>query len=93
MAKTYIIVEKSQIRSQSIGGGWWFVLQGKFDEMAPLMMVEHEADLTLQDSSIQRVSIMDATMRNGVLSVKLDPVDGNALDGSKVARQASLTVF
>lgn len=88
MAKTYIIVEKSQIRSLSVGGGWWFVLQGKFDEMAPLTLVDHEAEVTLSDNSQQKTVITDAAVRNGVLSIKFDHIDG-----LKVGRQAALTVY
>lgn len=88
MAKAYIIVEKSQLRSLSVGAGWWFVLQGKFDEMAPLAMVDHDAEVTLSDQSQHKTTIADATVRNGVLSVKFDDIDG-----LKVGRQAQLTVY
>jgi len=87
MARSYTIVEKSQNRSFSIGAGWWFVLQGKFDEMAMLAFADKEGTVELQDKTLQPVTVADTQVRNGVLSVKLDGVDGQ-----KVARQAKLTL-
>ena len=87
MSKTYTIVEKSQNNQLGKGAGWWFVLQGKFDTMAPLSFVEQPASITLKDNSMQPVIVADAQVRNGVLSVKLDGVDGHA-----VGRPAELIV-
>lgn len=87
MSKSYIVVEKSQNNSLGKGAGWWFVLQGKFDTMAPLSFVEQPGTITLKSGIAQPVTIADAQVRNGVMSVKLDGVDGH-----QVGRPATLVV-
>lgn len=86
MSKTYIIVERSQKTSGGIGAGWWFVLQGKFDAMAPLSFVGQSGSVITSKGPVD-IEVADAELRNGVLSVKLDGVDGML-----VGRQAQLTV-
>lgn len=79
MAKSYTIIEKSQQQGLSRQGGWWFVLQGKFDTMAPLSFVGQAGTITLKDGATQPIEVADTQLRNGVLSVKLDGVDGHAV--------------
>ncbi len=87
MAKSYTIIEKSQQTGLSRQRGWWFVLQGKFDTMAPLSFVGQTGSITLKDGSSQSTEVLDTQLRNGVLSVKLDGVDGHA-----VGRPATLVM-
>lgn len=86
MAKTYTIVEKSQTASGGMGAGWWFVLQGRFDAMAPLSFVGQTGTVDTT-KGLQPVEVVDTQLRNGVLSVKLDGVDG-----ASIARQAQLVL-
>lgn len=86
MSKTYTIVEKSQNKSFGMGAGWWFVLEGKFSDMAPLSFVGQTGSV-VTTTGPQAIEVADAQLRNGVLSVKLDGVDG-----MNVPRQAQLTV-
>lgn len=83
MSKSYTIVEKSQ-KAGALGGGWWYVLQGKFSDMAPLTFVGQSGVVTT-NAGEQAVTVEDAQVRNGVLSLRLDGVDGHA-----VPRQATL---
>jgi len=95
MSKTYTIVEKSQNNSmgpKNFGGaGWWFVLQGKFGEMAPMSFVGQFGSVVTSKGP-QAIEVVDAQLRNGVLSVKLDGTNGDMLDGALVGRQAELTI-
>lgn len=84
MSKTYTIVEKSQ------NAGWWFVLQGRFDEMAPLSFVGQTGQVATGKGP-HTIEVVDAKLRNGVLSVKLDGTEA-PLDGTAVGRQAALTL-
>lgn len=87
MPRSYTIVEKSQNNALGRGAGWWFILQGKFDTMAPLSFVEQPGTITLKDGNVQPITVADAQLRNGVLSVKLEGVDGH-----QVGRPATLTL-
>jgi hypothetical protein len=87
MAKTYTIIEKTQQQGLSRQGGWWFILQGKFDTMAPLSFVGQSGTITLKDGSAQPTEVADTQLRNGVLLLKLDGVDGHA-----IGRPAVLTI-
>lgn len=69
-----------------MGGGWWFVLQGKFDAMAPLSFVGQGGSVVTSKGPAA-IEVADAELRNGVLSIKLDGVDGHT-----VGRQALLTL-
>lgn len=95
MSKSYIIVEKSQNSGAGPkvfgAGGWWFVLQGKFGEMAPLSFVGQFGTVATRNGP-QAIEIIDAQLRHGVLSVKLDSTEGQPLDGALVDRQAELVI-
>lgn len=90
MSKSYTIVEKTQKTALGMGGGmgggWWFVLQGKFGDMAPLSFVG-QAGTVETTQGAQPVEVADAQLRHGVLSVRLDGVDGH-----QVKRQAQLVL-
>ncbi len=86
MSKTYTIVEKSQNKSFGMGAGWWFVLEGRFSDMAPLSFVGQSGSV-ITTKGPQAIEVADAQLRNGVLSLKLDGVDG-----MDIARQAQLTI-
>lgn len=86
MSKRYTIVDKSQKTGGGLGGGWWFVLQGKFSDMAPLSFVGQSGTVATKGGP-QAVEVADAQLRNGVLSLKLDGVDG-----AQVERQAELLI-
>lgn len=85
MSKSYTIIEKSQ-KAGALGGGWWYVLQGKFSDMAPLSFVGQSGRVATTAGE-QAITVEDAQVRNGVLSLRLDGVDGHS-----VPRQATLTV-
>ena len=86
MSKSYRIIEKSQMKSAGVGGGWWFVLEGKFGDMAPLSFVGQEGAVETSEGTLPIV-VEDAQVRHGVMSVKLDGADGLI-----IARQALLTI-
>ena len=86
MSRSYILVEKSQTTGLGMGAGWWFVVQGKFDEMAPLSFVGQSGVVATSKGPCP-IEVADARLRNGVLSLKLDGVDGLT-----VPRQAQLTM-
>lgn len=80
MPRTLLIVETSQNRTFSAEAGLWFTIQGKFDEMAPLGLIDKPGTV-----SGQPVTISDAKVRNGVLSLKLDSPDSNKIPrGAKI---------
>jgi hypothetical protein len=91
MPKSYTIIEKSQPRGPSTLGGWWYVLHGKFDTMAPLSFVGQTGTITLKEGGHHPIEVVDTQLRNSVLSVKLDGI-GAPLDGHAVGRPAQLTL-
>jgi len=80
MGRILNIVERNQDRFGNLS----FIIEGKFDELTPMGLTERDVSITHANATYS-ATIVEATVRAGVLTVKLSGENLNKLSrGAKI---------